>query len=272
MFIYLNNSNNNIKMIKNILLTICLAISLYAQAQTANNNLNGYYTAQSDTLMYSYFSFDGNGKVDIMGMGEGEFFTNGDSLIVFPDKSIFNFKIEGNKLIGTSDWVKDGVWVKQDSTVESKRKDDTLAQHQAELLNEYYQKTRMNGTDLTMLFDDKLMHEYTNTLQDLCNKGLPKACMELFGVKLMNEMGGISAVLIPQKNLKVTENPELIKLANKIIEMGEKDGHMLLGSYLYSIGQKEKGNREIEKAIDLGSKKAALLQLNMSLENETTKE
>ena len=54
--------------------------------------------------------------------------------------------------------------------------------------------------------------------------------------------------------------------------MGDKDGHMLLGSYLYSIGQKEKGNREIEKAIDLGSKKAALLQLNMSLENETTKE
>lgn len=258
-------------MIKNILLTICLATSLYAQAQTVNNKLNGYYKAQSDTLMYSYFSFDGNGKVDIMGMGEGAFFTNGDSLIVFPDKSVFKFKIEGNKLIGTSNWVKDGVWVKQDSTVASNRKDDTLAQHQAELLNEYYQKTRMNGTDLTMLFDDKLMQEYTNTLQDLCYKGLPKACMELFGVKLMNEMGGIAAVLMPQKELKKTENQELVQLANKIIELGEADGHMLLGSYLYSIGQKEKGNSEIEKAIDLGSKKAALLQLNMSLEEEALK-
>jgi hypothetical protein len=95
--------------------------------------------------------------------------------------------------------------------------------------------------------------------------------MELFGVKLMNEMGGISAVLMPQKELKKTENQELVQLANKIIEMGEPDGHMLLGSYLYSIGQKEKGNSEVEKAIELGSKKAILLQLNLSLKEDALK-
>lgn len=258
-------------MTRKILLILCLTTALYANAQMVNNNLNGYYKAQSDTLMYSYLSFDANGKVDIMGMSEGDFFTNGDSLIVFPDKSIFKFKIEDNKLIGTSDWVKDGVWVKHDSIIDNKRKDNNSALHQAALLNEYYLKTRMNGTDITMLFDDKLMLAYTNTLEDLCNKGLPKACMELFGVKLMNEMGGIAAVLMPQKELKRTENQELVQLANKIIEMGEPDGHMLLGSYLYSIGQKEKGNSELEKAIELGSKKAILLQLNLSLEEDALK-
>lgn len=258
-------------MIKKVLSALLLTSALYVQAQSINNNLNGYYAAQSDTLMYTYFSFDGNGKVDIMGMGNGDFFSNGDSLIVFPDKSIFKFKIEGNKLIGLSDWVKDGVWVKQDTLIESKRKDNVSAQRQAILLNEYYQKTRINGTDLTMLFDDKLMEAYTNTLEDLCSKGLPKACMELFGVKLMNEMGGMAAALIPQKDLKVNENPELIQLANKIIDMGEVDGHLLLGSYLYSIGQKEKGSSEMEKAVELGSTKAALVQMNMQLEEETSK-
>ena len=163
------------------------------------------------------------------------------------------------------------MWVKQDSTVASNRKDDTLAQHQAELLNEYYQKTRMNGTDLTMLFDDKLMQEYTNTLQDLCNKGLPKACMELFGVKLINEVGGIAAVLMPQKELKKTENQELVQLANKIIEMGEPDGHMLLGSYLYSIGQKEKGNSEVEKAIELGKQKSHFIAIKFIVEGRCIK-
>ncbi len=97
------------------------------------------------------------------------------------------------------------MWVKQDSTVASNRKDDTLAQHQAELLNEYYQKTRMNGTDLTMLFDDKLMQEYTNTLQDLCYKGLPKACMELFLFFFMNETSSIAFLILLSKKMEIAD-------------------------------------------------------------------
>ena len=73
-------------------------IANFAFGQKIKNDLHGYYKAESDTLLYSYFAFDGNGKVDITGFGKGDYFQKGDSLIIYPDKSIFKFRI--NACIG----------------------------------------------------------------------------------------------------------------------------------------------------------------------------
>ena len=240
-------------------------IANFAFGQKIKNDLHGYYKAESDTLLYSYFAFDGNGKVDITGFGKGDYFQKGDSLIIYPDKSIFKFKIEKNKLKGTSDWVKNGTWIKKDTLIENRRKDPALAQKRAELLAEYYQKNKDN-TDFSLLFDEAKIKEHNHFINDLCTKGLPKACIEIFGMKVMDDMGGISAVLSGKINKNIAENPEIVALGNKIVEMGEEEGHTILGRYYYAIGQKEKANTEWDKAIEKGSMRASMAQLEVELE------
>lgn len=253
---------------RTLTLLALLLIMTTAQAQKINNDLSGYYLAQDETQLYSFFIFDGNGKVDITGMGDGDFFSKDDTLIIFPDKSIFKFKIEKDRITGVSDWVKDGVWIRQDTLTEDKRTNSQLAQQKAVLLNDYYRQTRMGGNDLSLLFDEDAGSRYQKTLEELCSKGLAKACMELFGLRLMNEMGGMGAVLTNTHTTTLKNNPELVALANKVIDMGEPEGHTLLAKYWYALGDKEKAAAEFDAAIAAGSKTAALTQLGLSLEEE----
>jgi len=257
---------------KNLSVVLSLIISLPICAQKINNNFYGYYKNENNGP-YSFFSFDNNGKADISGLEIADFFMKGDSLIIFPDKYMLKFIIKENKLIGASEWVNDGTWAKQDSIMENKRKDSVLSEKDALLLNEYYEKTRAQGTgDFSLLFDENLFKEYHNTIENLCSRGLAHACLELFALKLMDEMGGIKAALDQAKSSPLKENPELITLANKIIAMGEPEGHTVLGEYLYTIGQKEKANIEFEKAMEQGSTKAAMLQLNILIDDAKQEE
>jgi len=77
-----------------ILSILCFLSSYILSAQNADNSLQGYYKASSDDTLYSSFNFDGNGKVSIGDMDYGDYFTRNDSLIIYPDKSIFIFKIK----------------------------------------------------------------------------------------------------------------------------------------------------------------------------------
>lgn len=81
-------------------------------AQKADNALQGYYEEQGNETFYKGFSFDGNGKV-VGGVANGYYFTRNDSLVVYPDKGVFIFKIRKGKLIGVSDWVDKGIWVRK---------------------------------------------------------------------------------------------------------------------------------------------------------------
>ena len=254
---------------KKLSLLLVLITSL-AFGQKISNDLHGYYKAESDTLLYSYFAFDGNGKVDITGLGKGDFFRKGDSLIIYPDKSIFKFKIEKNKLRGTSDWVKNGTWIKRDTLIENHRKDPNLAQKRAELLAEYYQKN--NGkTDFALFFDESEIKERYNMISDLCTRGLPKACLEVFGMKIADDMGGVSAILSGKTNKNMVENPDIVALGNKIVDMGEEEGHTALGTYYYTIGQKEKAYTEWDKAIQKGSMRASMARLGAEFQEEEAK-
>lgn len=249
------------------LFVVAFCISLHAQE--VDNKLQGYFMTQSEESLYSYFAFDGNGKVDISDYGKGDYFVKGDSVVVFPDKSIFIFELSENQLKGKSDWVKNTNWkLNKDSLAENNRKDGPLAQKNAELLYEYYTKTRSKKeNDLERLFNEDLMNQYSLTITDLCNRGLAKACLEEFGLKLVGVSGGIGAVLT-QENIQLKYDPELIKLAQKIIEMGEPEGHTALGSYYYSLGDKNKASNEWQKAIEKGSTKAALIQFAAEIEEE----
>lgn len=234
-------------------------------AQEADNNLQGYYTTNSKESLYSYFAFDGNGKVDIAGYGKGDYFVKGDSVVVFPDKDIFVFKISKNRLIGNSIWVKNTKWdLNKDSIAVNNRKDEALAKKNANLLYEYYRKTRAKSNDLEKLFDESAMTDYTKTIDDLCARGLSKACMEKFGLMVMEDLGGMGAVLA-SKTKKPKQNPEIIKLGQKIINMGEVEGHTILGSYYYSLGDKIKAEKEWQKGLEKGSTKAALAQFDAEM-------
>nr|WP_314495269.1 hypothetical protein [uncultured Chryseobacterium sp.] len=241
-----------------------ISVGLF-NAQEADNNLQGYFMTQSKQSLYSYFAFDGNGKVDIAGYGKGDYFVKNDSVVVFPDKDIFIFKISKNRLTGNSVWVKNTKWdLKKDSIAENNRKDDALAKKNAQLLAEYYRKTRKKNNDLEKLFDEKAMENYKKIIDDLCNRGLAKACMEKFGLMVMDDLGGMGAVL-SNKIKKPQQNPEIIKLGQKIIGMGEIEGHTVLGSYYYTLGDKTKAEKEWQKATDKGSMKAGLAQIEAEM-------
>lgn len=252
-------------MTKYILLLIGIISGGFFNAQEADNHLQGYFMTQSKESLYPYFAFDGNGKVDIAGYAKGDYFVKNDSVVVFPDKDIFIFKIAKNRLIGNSNWVKNTKWdLKKDSIAENNRKDAASAKKNAQLLYEYYRKTRAKSNDLGRLFDEGAMENYSKTIDDLCNRGLAKACMEKFGLMVMEDVGGISAVLT-NKTKKPKQNPEIIRLGQKIISMGEVEGHTVLGSYYYSIGDKVKAEKEWQKGTEKGSTKAGLAQFEAEM-------
>lgn len=240
---------------KNYLLLFFLLIFGFIFSQKADNSFHGYFQEKGDETFYKNFEFDGNGKVLIAGMNHGDYFTRNDSLIVYPDKSIFIFKIQkkGN-LKGISNWVDKGIWLpKNDSLVENKRTNNEKALKQASLLAEYYDNTK-GKSELDALFS-----ENKSTFRDnLCERGLSKACLDLFGIKMLETTPGLltNAESIPSKKLK--PNQELINLSKKIVALGDPEGHTVLGSYYYVLGLKSKANIEWDKAIKMGSSKGAM--------------
>ena len=251
---------------KNSLLLFILFSNLVF-AQKADNSFHGYYEEKGDKTFYKQFEFDGNGKVLIAGMDYGDYFTRNDSLIVYPDKSIFIFKLQKNGSIkGVSDWVKNGTWIlKKDSVVENKRNNPELANKNAVLLAEYYDKTK--GTNaLEMLFSEKT----PNINEDLCEKGLPKACLNLFGIKMLEHTPGLLSKPEKIASKKLKPHPELLALSKKIVALGDPEGYTVLGSYYQILGMKTEANDAWNKAIKLGSRKAsmaqALIEFSESLE------
>jgi hypothetical protein len=204
-------------------------------AQKADNALQGYYEEQGDETFYKGFGFDGNGKM-AGGMSDGDYFTRNDSLIVFPDKSIFIFKIRKDRLIGISDWVKKGVWVrKKDSLVVNNRKNPEEAQKKAALLAAFYDRTK-NRSALDALFSDDLL----TINEDFCNQGLAKACLNTFGIKMMKYTPGLLGDPEKIKEKKLKPHPELIQLSERIVSLGEMSGYNVLGSYYYVLGLRDK--------------------------------
>jgi hypothetical protein len=247
------------------LLIVLLAFTTAASSQVTDNNIQGYYQAKSDSGLYSFFEFDGNGKVSIAGMGSGDYFIKGDSLIVYPDQSIFKFKIKNKMLVGASSWVENETWVRKDTIVANNRKDDALARKKAGLLYEYY-KISDSESPFDFLGNDEKSKEKKEKINQLCNQGLSKACLDYFGMLLIDDQG-MGALLYPEKNAKPKPlNPEIIALGNKIILQGDPEGHTVLGSYYYLLGKKEKAVQQWNLGVEKGSEKSALALFQIEME------
>lgn len=246
------------------LLTKCIL-----SAQGADNSFHGYYESPSEDTLYNSFSFEGNGKVLISGMDYGDYFTRNDSLIIYPDKSIFIFKIKKDELIGISNWVDKGIWTHKKDAPEIQKINDPLSlQKKAELLAEYYDKTKSSSKsdlDLEVLLNDK-----TYEINDqLCDKGLAKACMNLFGLKMIKYTPGLLSdpEKIPSKKIK--PHPELIVLSQKIIDFGEPEGYTALGSYYYTLGLKKEAYKTWEEGEKNGSLKSANVKASIEMLEES---
>jgi hypothetical protein len=237
-------------------------------SQKIDNDLLGEFITNENSQLYESFSFDNNGKVTIAPMGEGDYFIAGDTLIVFPNKDVFKFLIKENTLVGVSDWVDKGVWTKTNKTTINNRTVNELAQKDAQLLSEYYQKTRVNINPMDMLFDEKLKEQYVKNLESLCDRNLVRGCKELFGMETLNQMGGFSAILTKEENNSITPNNKLLSIANKVVAIDPSEGNNLLSMYYFMIKDNKKGQDYLEKAIALGNKEAVLNSLNIELEKK----
>jgi hypothetical protein len=246
-------------------LLFIISLSNWANGQVIDNNLQGFYQAKSDSNMYSFFEFDGNGKVNIVGIGNGDYFTKGDSLFIYPDKSIFKFKIKNNTLIGASSWVENETWIKKDTVVANNRKDAVLAKKKAGLLHEYY-KLSDNKSALEFMLDNTAAKAKNEKISNLCNQGLSKACMDYFGMLLIEDQG-MDAILNPEKKAKAKPlNPQIVALGNKIISQGEPEGYTLLGAYYYMLGKKEKAIEQWNTGVEKGSQKSAIALIQIEME------
>ena len=260
-------------MMKNKLFLTILSFSTYMlSAQEADNSLQGYYKASNDKTLYNSFNFDGNGKVLIADMDYGDYFTRNDSLIIYPDKSIFIFKIKKGKLTGISDWVEKGVWIpKKDSSEINNRRHPADAQKKAQLLAEYYDKTKSStGSDLD--FEALASGKTSKINEDLCNKGLAKACMNLFGLKMLQYTPGLLTDPVNIASKKIKPHPELLSLSKKIIDLGEPEGYTVLGTYYFTLGLREKAFKTWEEGEKNGSLKSGTTKALIEFQEELDKE
>lgn len=240
-------------------------------AQKISNELHGYFKASSDTALYEYFSFDGNGTVDITGMGNGYYFQKDDSLIVYPDKSIFKFVIKGDKLYGASDWVSGCVWEKvKDTTVETLRTDPAESDRIAGLLHQYYNLSQ-RGNELSILFEGP-DSTYVQALKSLCDSGLSKACLDYAGLKTLEDIGGIATLFDSKKQMKKqTPNQEIVDIIYRAIDLGDTNGYEVLGGYYAAIGDVQAARESFELGGELGCAKCAMALFSLELEEEARK-
>jgi hypothetical protein len=240
-------------------------------AQKITNDLQGYFKASSDTAMYEYFTFDGNGRVDIMGMGNGYYFQKDDSLIVYPDKSIFKFVIKDDKLYGASDWVDGCVWEKvKDTTIETLRIDPLASDRIAGLLYQYY-NIKSKGSELSLLFEGP-DSSYERTIKNLCDSGLSKACLDYAGLKTLEDMGGITALYSSKKQMKKrAANQEIVDIIYRAIDLGDTNGYEVLGGYYAAIGDIQAARETFELGGELGCGKCGIALFSLELEEEARK-
>ena len=155
---------------KKFIFYFLIFLSTFTFAQRPDNALQGYYGIKGSGSLYGSFNFDGNGKLLIGEMAHGDYFTRNDSLIIYPDKDIFIFKIKGKELHGISTWVENEVWkFNKDSISVNNRQNPELSQKKAELLAQYYDKRKIRVTLLpysTRISSASIRNYVTKDLQN----------------------------------------------------------------------------------------------------------
>jgi hypothetical protein len=252
----------------NRLLLVLLLIGSNVNAQQAQNLLLGNFTTNCSSSYYRSLTFDNNGKLNI-DASIADYFIIGDTLIAFPDKDLFKFIIKGDSLYGVSEWVKDIVWNKTQEAVEDKRTNHQRATENAELLYEYYLKTRLNINQIEQIFDRNKFEQYQSVLESMCNRNLIRACKEYFATLSLERMNEIKNASVESADNESTASQELKKIIEKVKSMDVDEGNYLEANYLIMTGQTEAGKKLLIDLMNSGNIQAASYFYSLSDDKET---
>ena len=248
----------------------------YTYSQKYTVSLSG--TFQLDTTsgggLYDAFVFDGAGKVGIHAFGEskGDFLQVGDTVIVYPDKSIFIFlKKDEQTLVGINTWVKDHIFRKMGNdtiiTPMQTRGPDYAAQ-----FYEFYTLTGRDGTNLSTYMSINMDSSLSASMKRLCDEGFPKACITMANVLMLNSPAMASLFRGPDEEAqKMAPDKEIFGYYMKAIELNDLDAIAQLGAYFLMLGHKEEAIKVFEKGCELGLNECCLsiLGIEISSQDET---
>ncbi|ANH82073.1 hypothetical protein A8C56_14810 [Niabella ginsenosidivorans] len=256
------------KMKKLLMIWLLLgSIPAKGHSQKITNELLGYFKATSDSALYDYFTFYGNGIVDIAGWEEEDYFQKEDTVIVYPDKGIFKFVLKDDRLYGASQWVKGSIWELQpDTAIITRRTEPAQSDQMAGWMYQYYQLKGNNSR----AFKDEIA-SMTRSMKALCDSGLARACLDYSGLRILDEVG-VEAILSGKTIVKKrAPNPEIMNSINRAIRLGAVNGYAVLGGYYAAIGDSKMAKKALEGGAALGCRKCAMTALGLALEEEAKK-
>lgn len=251
---------------KKTIMIVVTALSMHGiTAQNISNHLSGYFKNNTKDGLYSSIYLDGRGHAIISDAYSAEYFQLDNTLYVFPDKSVFIFKVEKDKLKGVSSWVEKQTY--KSSAVPKTEEPMVFPSYtiQPDLLHKFYLYNFTEGTDEASFSAFEDMELYIKNMEELCNKGLTAACGSLFGMKYLEASGGLDSVL-EGNTAKFKDDKTLPAIANRMINLGDVRGYSLLGSYYYAIGNEEKAREVYTKGSDNGDTQSALILFNLDME------
>lgn len=253
-----------IRMKKFTILVLALA-SFAVNAQTISNNLSGYFQNSKKDALYSSIYLDGKGHAIISDSFSAEYFQKEDTLYVFPDKSVFIFKLEKGKLKGLSSWVEKNTFKQTTTPNEEEIASFDSSKIDPELLYEYYKLNYTDGTDEVSFYAFENEQDYLKKTEELCNKGLTSACGAYFGMLYIESSGGLSSILGENEEASFKENPKMEKIANKMISLNDMRGYSLLGSYYYALGNTDKAMELYNEGAEKGDYNSNLILMEQEL-------
>ena len=246
-----------------------LSVSVIANAQNISTTLEGYFSTSKKDAMYSSVYFDGKGHVLINDNYAGEYFQKDDYVYVFPDKSVFIFKVDKDKLKGVSSWVEKSTYklIKLPSNDNVERVFKTYKINPT-LLYQWYIQNFKEGTDEISFSALEDSSKYKNQMEDLCNKNLTSACGALFGMNILDVVGGLNVLLDTENKNSVELKPDIKieSIARKMINLNDFRGYSLLGSYYMLLGETDKAKLIYEEGVEQGDIDSAYALFGLNLE------
>lgn len=244
-----------------------LLVGTLGNAQAPSNTLEGYFKSNKKDALYNSIHLDGKGHALINGGFQAEYVQNGDKLYVFPDKSVFIFKVENGKLKGESSWVEKATFKKSEVPFSEEPFVFPSYNIDAGLLFDFYKLNYKEGTDEGSFYMFENEDDYIKQTAALCDKGLTAACGAYFGTLYLQSAGGLESLLDENMQKDFSNNPQMEKIAKRMITLGDARGYGLLGSYLYATGKEEEAMKIYKEGMDKGDQNCAAVLFQLELEN-----
>jgi len=245
---------------------------MYAQEYSVS--LSGTYQLDpelGEDGIYDTFVFNGAGKVTIHSLTEfrGDFLQIGDTVIVYPDKSLFTFlKKDDQTLVGIDMWVKDQVFRKMENDTVITPLQNRNANYAAQFY-EYYALTGREAPTLATYMNIAMDPVIQESMRKLCDKGFPRACLTMANALLLTSPE-VAAYFrgSTSENKKMPPNKEIFQYFMKAIELDELNGIAQLGSYFLMLGHTDEAVKVFEKGCELGHNECCISLINIEIIKE----